>query len=168
MTAKLHLFGDSINTDIIIAGTYLGHSDPEILAKHAFQAVRPDFYRHVSRGDVLVAGEDFGSGSSREQAAIAVKGLGVSCVVAKSVARIFYRSAINIALPVLIAPQAVDAAIDGAPIHVDLERSLIRTNNGVFQAEPLSAHIQKILKDGGLLAQMRTRVADQHKPRVTT
>lgn len=159
MTARIHLFGDNINTDLIIAGTYLGHSDPNVLARHAFEAIRPDFYRHVVQGDVLVAGEDFGSGSSREQAAIAVKGLGIGCVVAKSAARIFYRSAINIALPVLIAPEAVEAAKDGAPIHVDLEGAQIHIEGNVFQAQPISDHIRKILSDGGLLAQMRQRVA---------
>lgn len=159
MTARVHLFGDNINTDLIIAGTYLGHSDPKILARHAFEAIRPDFHRHVEQGDVLVAGEGFGSGSSREQAAIAVKGLGIGCIIAKSAARIFYRSAINIALPVLIAPEAVEAAKDEAAIHVDLEEAQIRIEGNVFQAQPISDHIRKILKDGGLLAQMRKRVA---------
>ncbi|MEQ8441336.1 MAG: 3-isopropylmalate dehydratase small subunit [Alphaproteobacteria bacterium] len=153
-----HIFGDQINTDVIVAGRHLGSTDPSYLAKYCFETIRPNFADSVTEGDVVVAGENFGCGSSREHAAIAIKATGISCVLCRSAAMIFFRSAINIALPVLICPEAVAATKSGSRLDFDCISGQVAVDGRVFDAEPLSANLLDILDHGGLLAKLRARL----------
>jgi 3-isopropylmalate/(R)-2-methylmalate dehydratase small subunit len=145
-------FGDDINTDAIISGKYLVLSDPQELAKHAFEGIRPEFASSVRKGDIIVAGENFGCGSSREHAPLALKGAGIKCVIAKSFARIFFRNAINIGLPVLECRE-VGKISDGDLLEVDFSSGLIvnKTKNETYSTVPLPAFLQEIMKRGGLI-----------------
>ncbi|MCJ7618608.1 MAG: 3-isopropylmalate dehydratase small subunit, partial [Anaerolineae bacterium] len=120
MTGRAWKYGDDIDTDVIIPARYLSASTPEELGRHCMEGVSPEFADEVRPGDVIVAGENFGCGSSREHAPLAIKGCGVSCVVAKSFARIFYRNAINTGLPILECREAVEATEQGDQLRVDL------------------------------------------------
>lgn len=145
-------FGDCIDTDAIIPGKYLVLSDPEELAKHAFENIRPEFASSVKKGDVIVAGENFGCGSSREHAPLALKSAGIKCVIAKSFARIFFRNAINIGLPVLECKE-VDKISDGDLLEVDFSSGLIvnKTKNETYSTTPLPDFLQELMKRGGLI-----------------
>jgi len=155
--AKALKYGDDINTDIIIPGMYLTLTDMKELGKHAMEGVDSAFYKKSQGGVILVAGENFGSGSSREQAPIALKNADVRCVVAKSFARIFYRNAINIGLPVLECVEIWSEVKDGELLHVDLEEGLIENKHSgrVFKAEPLPQFILDLIKAGGLLNKLK-------------
>ena len=146
-------FGDDVNTDLIIPGRYLDNYDPVHLAKHAMEGVSKDFATKVSKGDVIVAGKNFGCGSSREQAVIALKHAGVAVVVAESFARIFYRNAVNLGLPVLISKSARDLLEDGSRVVWDRESmTLTRVDDGVrIDAEETPQHLRAILDAGGLV-----------------
>jgi len=122
------------------------------------EGLDPSFSQRVQPGDVIVAEEAFGSGSSREQAPVAIKGAGVSCVVAKSFARIFYRNAINTALPIVICPDAVDAARDGSWIEVDLETGRVTVDGEVFKAQRFPPFLQEVLRQGGLMEYVKQRI----------
>lgn len=153
-------FGDNINTDLIISGKYKFKTlDLGELSKHAMQALDPSFPQKVRPGDLIVAGENFGCGSSREQAPLVLKHLGISCILAKSFARIFYRNCINIGLPALECPEACEKMDAGDEVEVDLKAALVRdlTKNLVLSIRPVPDFLLKILADGGLIEQYRKR-----------
>ena len=147
-------FGKDINTDAILPTKYMNHRDPKELAKHCMENENPQFAKEAKEGDIIVADKNFGSGSSREHAPISIKGKGIACVIAKSFARIFYRSAFNIGLPILECQAAVDSIEDGHELEVDLVTGVIknRTTGECFNAAPIPGFMQEIIDDGGLLA----------------
>ena len=159
MTSKGRVwkFGDDINTDMIIPGRHLSNYDPAHLAKHAMEGANKDFAGRVSKGDIIVAGENFGCGSSREQAVIALKHAGVGAIVAKSFARIFYRNSINLGLLVLISEDASRVFAEGDAAVVDMRTSHISSADGKKKAlfEPMPKHLQAILDAGGLVQHLK-------------
>jgi 3-isopropylmalate/(R)-2-methylmalate dehydratase small subunit len=161
MAAKAHTFGDHIDTDQIIPAQYLVTTDPRELAMHCMETPDPDFVKRVKPGDVMVAGVNFGCGSSREHAPISIKGAGVSCVIAKSFARIFFRNAINLGLPVLECPEAVEAIEAGDELGVDLSTGTIRnlTTEQVFTAKPYEPFMMEIIQAGGLVEYTKRKLA---------
>jgi len=154
------VFGDSIDTDMITPGKYLAILDPKGLAEHVLEGADPEFPKKVKTGDVLVAGQNFGCGSSREHAPIAIKGAGVPVVLAESFARIFYRNAINIGLPVLEVSGVHAATQPGDVLEVDLANGTVRnTRTGqTLQGAPLSAKAVEILEAGGLVGYVRRKL----------
>lgn len=152
----VHRFGDHVDTDQIISGRHLGTTEPAALAPHCMAAADPGFAVRVRPGDVLLAGENFGCGSSREHAPIALLGCGIAAVVASSFARIFFRSALNIGLPVVTCPGA--AAASGDDAELDLSTGQVRIGAAILQAEPLPAEVLAILAAGGLVPFMRARL----------
>ena len=154
-------YGRDIDTDVIIPARYLNTSDPAELAKHCLEDLDPTFVSRVSAGDIVVAEENFGCGSSREHAPVAIKAAGVSCVIAKSFARIFYRNAINVGLAILECPEAVDAIADGAKVAVDTETGTITNldTGATFTAEPFPPFIAEIIEAGGLVERTRAKLA---------
>ena len=160
---KAWKFGDNINTDDIIPAVCLVTTDEKELAGHCFESFRPGFSSQVKHGDVIVAGRNFGCGSSREHAPKAIKGLGVSCVIAKSFARIFYRNAFNIGLPILESEEAVQAVEDGDIIGVDLITGEIKskTRNKNYSAKPVPGFMRKIIDAGGLVEYVKTMNNEQ-------
>jgi 3-isopropylmalate/(R)-2-methylmalate dehydratase small subunit len=157
--AKTWIYGDNIDTDVIIPARYLITSDPTELAHHAMEDLDPDFASHVSSGDVVVAGANFGCGSSREHAPIALKAAGVSAVVARSFARIFFRNAINVGLPICVSPAAVDAISDDDEVTVNLNAGKVfdHTTGSSFDVEPLPPFVLAIVEAGGLVEWVRAR-----------
>lgn len=150
---KVHKFGNNVNTDEIIPARYLNTSEPGELAKHCMEDADTEFVRKVKKGDIIVGGENFGCGSSREHAPIAIKAAGVSCVIAKSFARIFYRNAINIGLPIFTSEEAADALNSGDSATVNVARGEI-TGPGrrkPFEAEVFPEFIKEIIHAGGLM-----------------
>jgi len=148
-----HVYGDNVDTDVIIPARYLTSTEPEELAKHAMEDLDPDFVGRVKPGDVIVAGRNFGSGSSREHAPLAIKGAGISCIVASSFARIFYRNAINVGLPIVVCPGASDDAETGDAVRVHLEDGVVEnmTRGTTLHASPLPPFMKEILDAGGLM-----------------
>jgi len=146
-------FGDNINTDLIIPGRYLNTTDPKELAKHCMEDIDSDFASKVTKGDIIVADKNFGCGSSREHAPIAIKATGVSCIIAKSFARIFYRNAFNVGLPVIICPEAVEGIEAGNEVEVNTLTGKISnlTKDKTYQAEPIPPFIHDIIAHGGLM-----------------
>jgi len=147
-------FGDNIDTDAIIPARYLTTSDPEALAAHCMEDADTEFVKKISAGDIIVAGENFGCGSSREHAPIAIKAAGISCVIAKSFARIFYRNAFNIGLPIFESKDLWDKVSNGQEIEVDGDNGSIRILDSCIA--PLQIHaippfMQELIKDGGLM-----------------
>ena len=147
---KVWKFGDNIDTDVIIPGRYLRTFSLDDLAAHVMEGVNPDFSSNVKKGDIIVADWNFGCGSSREQAPVAIKHAGISAIVAKSFARIFYRNAINIGLPVIVADIEAEK---GDILKIDLETGTIKnkSTNKTFEIEPFKKFMLDILKDGGLV-----------------
>ena len=145
--------GDNIDTDVIIPARYLNTWDPDKLAQHCFEDLDAKLISNINSGDIIVAGENFGCGSSREHAPIAIKAAGISCVIAKSFARIFYRNAVNIGLPILECPQAVDGIENGHNIEVNLTQGTIRNidTNTFYDSVPFPVFMQNIIKAGGLI-----------------
>ena len=154
LKGKVHKFGDNINTDEIIPARYLNTSEVEELAAHCMEDADPDFPKKVKKGDIIVGGENFGCGSSREHAPISIKGAGVSCVIAKSFARIFYRNAINIGLPIFTSPDAADNLKTGDTVQVDAAKGKIAKpgKSKAFTSEVFPEFIQDMIKSGGLMA----------------
>jgi len=152
-------FGDNIDTDVIIPARFLNVSDQDELAKNCFVDLRPDFNRGVGRGDIILAGTNFGCGSSREHAPLAIKAAGISVVVAKSFARIFYRNAFNIGLPILESEEAVDLFSEGRRISVDLKTGEIRgVDDGPrTSAKSLPAFMREIIEAGGLVPYIKAK-----------
>ena len=161
MTAKAHKYGDHIDTDQIIPAQYLVTTVPKELALHCMETPDPDFVKRVKDGDVMIGGINFGCGSSREHAPIALQGAGISCVIAKSFARIFFRNSINLGLPVLESPEAVDAIEQGDELDVDLATGTIRnlTTEQVFKAKPFEPFMMDILAAGGLVEYTKQNLA---------
>ena len=161
MSGKAHKYGDHIDTDQIIPAQYLVTTVPKELALHCMETPDPDFVKRVKDGDVIIAGINFGCGSSREHAPIAITGAGVSCVIAKSFARIFFRNAINLGLPVLESPEAADGIEAGDEIDVDLATGTIRnlTTEQVFKAKPFEPFMMEIIEAGGLVEYTKRRMA---------
>jgi 3-isopropylmalate/(R)-2-methylmalate dehydratase small subunit len=150
-------YGDHVDTDAIIPARYLNVSTAEALAPHCMEDIDPTFAGQVRPGDIIVAGENFGCGSSREHAPLAIKGAGVSCVVACSFARIFYRNAINVGLPILESPEAVEGVETGHELEIDLESGTIKnlSTREVCQAEPYPPFMMGIIRAGGLVPYTR-------------
>ncbi|MBO4236009.1 MAG: 3-isopropylmalate dehydratase small subunit [Firmicutes bacterium] len=150
---KAYKFGDNIDTDVIIPARYLNSQDPKELAMHCMEDIDKDFSKKINSGDLVVAGENFGCGSSREHAPIALKAAGISCVIAKSFARIFYRNSINIGFPILECPEACDAISNGDIVEIDYESGIIKdiTTGASFKATPFPDFIRNIIEKGGLL-----------------
>ena len=161
LEGRAHRFGDHIDTDVIIPGPYLTQSDPKFLAQHCMEGIDPDFPRRAKPGDVVVAGRDFGTGSSREHAVLALKGLGIAAVVAESFARIFYRNAINLGLPVITCPEAARAARDGDTVRIDLDAGTVEVGGRVFQAAPFPPLLQSLLFQGGLVPYVQKRLKER-------
>ncbi|MDP2300019.1 MAG: 3-isopropylmalate dehydratase small subunit [Actinomycetota bacterium] len=155
-----HRYGRDVDTDVIIPARYLNTSDPDELALHCMEDLDAGFVGKVSAGDILVAEENFGCGSSREHAPIAIKHAGVSVVIAKSFARIFYRNAINTGLPIMEAPEAVDGIGDGDEVTVDADTGTITnvTTGASWQAQPFPPFIRDIIEGGGLVEAARARL----------
>ncbi len=153
-------FGDDVDTDQIIPAICLVTTDPAELGSHCMEEVRPGFAKMIHQGDVIVAGENFGCGSSREHAPIAIKGAGISCVLAKSFARIFFRNAINIGLPILECPEAVAALREGDEVEIDLAAGVIRrvSDGKHFKAPPFPEFLRRIIDAGGLMNMVKEKV----------
>ena len=149
----VHKFGDNIDTDVIIPARYLNAPSPAELAKHCMEDIDPTFASRVKPGEIIVGGANFGCGSSREHAPIAIQAAGVSCVIAASFARIFYRNAINIGFPILECPEAADAIEEGDQVEVDFDAGIIRdlTKNTEFKAQPFPEFLQKMIEANGLV-----------------
>ena len=153
-------FGDNIDTDVIIPARFLNISDKEELAKSCFADLRPGFYQCVQKGDILVAGSNFGSGSSREHAPLAIKEAGISAIIAKSYARIFYRNSFNIGLPLLESPEAVDFIREKDRITIDLITGEIREmgRGKRFFAKPIPDFMRRIVQSGGLVEYIKGEI----------
>ena len=160
---KAYKCGDDVDTDGIIPARYLNTSDPTELGKHAMEDYDKEFMNKITAGDVIVAGKNFGCGSSREHAPIALKAAGISVVIAKSFARIFYRNSINIGLPVIECPQAVEEIQDGDELEVNLETGKItdKTTGKEFQAKPIPPFMMQLLNDGGLIEHLKKKFENQ-------
>ena len=152
-------YGDNIDTDVIIPARYLNTQNARELADHCMEDIDKTFITRVQNGDIMVGGENFGCGSSREHAPLAIKTAGIACVIAASFARIFYRNAINIGLPILECPAASRAIREGDTVSVNFDTGVItdETTGETFQAEPFPPFIQKIIRSGGLMASLQAR-----------
>jgi 3-isopropylmalate/(R)-2-methylmalate dehydratase small subunit len=161
--AKAVKFANNIDTDVILPGKWLSLIDPKELAKHAMEGLDPTFPKKAEKGIIIVGGKNFGCGSSREQAPLALKYAGVQCVLAESFARIFYRNSINIGLPVIECKGISDAVTEGDEISVDLEEGKIQnlTQNKTLQGTKMPPFIMEILSDGGLIENLRKRMKKQ-------
>ena len=150
---KILKYGDNVDTDVIIPARYLNSFDAKELASHAMVDIDPTFLDRLEPGDIMVAGSNFGCGSSREHAPLALKTAGVSCVIARSFARIFYRNSINIGFPILECPEAADAIEEGDQVEVDFDAGIIRdlTKNTEFKAQPFPEFLQKMIEANGLV-----------------
>ncbi|ADM28524.1 3-isopropylmalate dehydratase, small subunit [Ignisphaera aggregans DSM 17230] len=147
--------GDKIDTDVIIPAKHLKYTDPNYLAQHVFESIDPEFYKKAN-GAIIVAGKVFGMGSSREQAAIAIKAAGVRAVIAESFARIFYRNAINNGLPVIVCPEISKEVKDGDEVEVNIETGEVRLNNKVIRCKGITGMALEILKKGGLIEYLKS------------
>ena len=150
---RVHKYGDNVDTDVIIPARYLNSSDPAELAKHCMEDIDKEFVNNVKAGDIIVAKKNFGCGSSREHAPIAIKASGVSCVIADTFARIFYRNSINIGLPIIECPEAAKAIEAGDEVEIDFDSGKIydRTKGAEFQGQPFPEFMQKLIAAGGLV-----------------
>lgn len=153
VTGKVFRYGDNVDTDVIIPARYLNTSDPKELASHCMEDIDKTFVERVKQGDIIVADKNFGCGSSREHAPIAIKESGVSCVIARTFARIFYRNSINIGLPILECEEAAADIKEGDEVSVDFDSGVItnKTNGHVYQGQPYPEFMQKIIASNGLV-----------------
>ena len=160
LKGKVHKYGANVDTDAIIPARYLNVSDPEELAKHCMENIDPGFVKRVKAGDIIMATTNFGCGSSREHAPLAIKASGISCVIAKSFARIFFRNAINIGLPVLECAEAVDNTESGQTLEIDLASGKIKNLNSgqEFNAEPYPEFMAGLISAGGLIEYTKKRL----------
>lgn len=162
LKGKAWKFGADIDTDAIIPARYLNTSDPAELAKHCMEDSKiPDFMKKMQKGDIIVADKNFGCGSSREHAPIAIKAAGVSCVIAKTYARIFYRNSFNMGLPIFECPEAVDDAATGDQLEVDAETGTIKnvTKKKTYKANPIPPFMQELIAAGGLMEWVKKKIA---------
>lgn len=152
-TGKVWKFGDNIDTDAIIPARYLNTSDPKELALHCMEDADPDFIKKMKPGDIIIGGENFGCGSSREHAPIAIKAAGISCVVAKSFARIFYRNSFNMGLPIFESRELFDNVVEGEEINIDSVKGIISISGKqkTFSINPIPPFMEQLIADGGLL-----------------
>jgi 3-isopropylmalate/(R)-2-methylmalate dehydratase small subunit len=159
---KAHKYGANVDTDAIIPARYLNVSDPDLLAQHCMEDIDIDFVKRVKKGDIIVATTNFGCGSSREHAPLAIKASGISCVIARSFARIFFRNSIDIGLPVLESDDAPDGVNMGDSIEVDLEKGIINniTTGKQYQSKPYPEFMSELVKAGGLIEYTKQRVAN--------
>jgi 3-isopropylmalate/(R)-2-methylmalate dehydratase small subunit len=161
LKGKVFKYGADVNTDVIIPARYLNLSDPDELAKHCLEDIDASFLHKVKPGDIIMATTNFGCGSSREHAPLAIKAAGVSCVIAASFARIFFRNAINIGLPLLECPEAVDNTASGDVLEVDLSKGNIKnvTKGKTFTARPYPDFMSDLISAGGLIVYTKKRLA---------
>ena len=161
MKGKCWKYGPDINTDLIIPARYLNTTDPQELAKHCMEDVDPAFASKVGKGDIIVADKNFGCGSSREHAPLAIKASGVSCIIAKSFARIFYRNAFNVGLPVIVSPEAFEAIEEGDEVEITTKTGTITniTQGKTFSAEPIPPFMQDIINHAGLMEYVTSKYA---------
>ncbi len=154
---KVHKYGDNVDTDVIIPARYLNSADPKELAAHCMEDIDKEFVNKVSDGDIMVANLNFGCGSSREHAPIAIKASGISCVIASTFARIFYRNAINIGLPILECDDAAKGIDAGDEVEIDFDTGVItnKTKNQTYQAQPFPEFMKGIINAGGLLNSLK-------------
>lgn len=159
-TGKAWHFGNDVNTDEIIPARYLNTSDPDELARHCMEDADKDFVNKISSGDIIVAGTNFGCGSSREHAPIAIKAAKISCVLAISFARIFYRNSLNIGLPILECPEAADAIKEGDQIEVDLDNGTIinKSSGKEYRAKPFPPFMRDLIAKGGLMNKIKSEL----------
>jgi 3-isopropylmalate/(R)-2-methylmalate dehydratase small subunit len=165
LRGNVHKYGANVDTDVIIPARYLNLNTAEELAPHCMEDIDAEFVQRVRPGDVIVAATNFGCGSSREHAPLAIKAAGVSCVIAKSFARIFYRNAINIGLPILEGAEAVDASEAGDELAVELETGTIRnlTKGSEFKAKPYPGFMLELMQAGGLVEYTKRRLAGEKR-----
>jgi len=159
---KVFKYGDNVDTDVIIPARYLNTSDPKELALHCMEDIDKDFVKNVKEGDIIVAGRNFGCGSSREHAPISIKASGISCVIASTFARIFYRNAINIGLPILECEAAVEGIEAGDEVEVDFDSGIIRnvTKGSTFKAQAFPEFMKKIMAADGLVNYLKSKATD--------
>ena len=158
-TMKVYKYGDNVDTDVIIPARHLNNPDPKALASHCMEDIDANFASTVEEGDIVVGGANFGCGSSREHAPLAIKSCGVKCVIAKSFARIFYRNAINTGFPIMECPQAAEEIQPGHQVSVDFASGVItdETTGKTYQAAPFPAFVNGIIENGGLLNSLKAR-----------
>jgi 3-isopropylmalate/(R)-2-methylmalate dehydratase small subunit len=163
LKGKVWKFGSDVNTDVIIPARYLSTSDPDELACHCMEDADPHFFKKIAKGDVIVAGKNFGCGSSREHAPIAIKAAGISCVIAPSFARIFYRNAINMGLPILESAEAAAGLEEGQEVQVDLASGTITNvaTGAVYQAAPFPDFMRQLIEAGGLIAYVQGKIGSE-------
>lgn len=154
---RVHKYGDNVDTDVIIPARHLNTADHKELAGHCMEDIDKDFVNKVKQGDIMVGGENFGCGSSREHAPIAIKASGIDCVIAKTFARIFYRNSINIGLPILECPEASEKIENGDKVSIDFDTGIItnETKNEKYQALPFPEFIKDIMAKGGLMKSLK-------------
>ena len=154
---RCHKYGDDVNTDVIIPARYLNIHDMDELSLHCMEDIDPEFVEKANPGDIIVAQDNFGCGSSREHAPVVIKQRGISCVIATTFARIFYRNAINIGLPIMECPEASERIEDGDEVAIDFATGVITnvTKNETYQAAPFPSFIQEIINAGGLLNSLK-------------
>lgn len=159
VSGKTHKYGDNVDTDVIIPARYLNTPDAQELAKHCMEDIDAGFAARVRPGEIMIAGRNFGCGSSREHAPLAIKACGVACVIAATFARIFYRNALNIGLPILECPEAAAAIKAGDTVSVDFDTGVItdETTGQTFRGEPFPPFMQELIAAGGLAAYRRAR-----------
>lgn len=163
-----HVYGDNVDTDVIIPARYLTSTDPEELAKHCMEDLDPGFAERCAHGDVIVGGRNFGSGSSREHAPLAIKGAGIACIVAESFARIFYRNSINVGLPIVECPGVAKDAEPGDRFRIDLDSGTVEnvTKGLTYDATPMPEFMRGILDSGGLMPWVKRQMAANGDARV--
>jgi 3-isopropylmalate/(R)-2-methylmalate dehydratase small subunit len=163
LKGQAHKYGANVDTDVIIPARYLNVSDPLELAKHCMEDLDPQFLKRMKPGDIIVAESNFGCGSSREHAPLAMKTAGISCVIARSFARIFFRNAINIGLPLLESAEAVDNIQSGDKLEIDLAKGKIvnATSGKTFAAKPYPDFMSELISSGGLIEYTRKRLAER-------
>jgi 3-isopropylmalate/(R)-2-methylmalate dehydratase small subunit len=163
LEGSAHVYGDDIDTDVIIPARHCTSYDPEELGRHCMEDLDPEFVRKTKAGDVIIAGENFGCGSSRENAPLAIKGARVSAVIAKSFARIFYRNSINVGLPIIEARELVDETEEGDSLRIDLDRGVItnRRTGKEYRVPPLPAEVLDIVDAGGMVPYVRKRLENR-------
>ena len=154
---KVHKYGDNVDTNVIIPARHLNTSDHKELASHCMEDIDTEFVKKVKQGDIMVGGDNFGCGSSREHAPIAIKASGIDCVIAKTFARIFYRNSINIGLPILECPEASEKIQDGDEVSIDFDSGVItnETKGETYQALPFPDFIKDIMAKGGLMKSLK-------------
>ncbi len=154
---KVHKYGDNVDTDVIIPARHLNTSDHKELASHCMEDIDAEFVNKVKQGDIMVGGDNFGCGSSREHAPIAIKASGIDCVIAKTFARIFYRNSINIGLPILECPEASEKIQDGDEVSIDFDSGVItnETKGETYKALPFPDFIKDIMAKGGLMKSLK-------------